>query len=105
MRFLEFRGADGLLLSCIDYGGEGGTPVLLMHGAAAHSRWWDFTAPALTGRYHVLALDRRGHGDSQWSESGSYEIEDYAADLHAVINNWGMGKPFLVAHSGEDCRR
>ena len=76
-----------------------------MHGAAAHSRWWDFTAPALTGRYHVLALDRRGHGDSQWSESGSYEIEDYAADLHAVINNWGMGKPFLVAHSGEDCRR
>ena len=97
---MNFAAADGLLLSCIDYGGEGGTPVLLMHGAAAHSRWWDFTAPALTGRYHVLALDRRGHGDSQWSDSGSYEIEDYAADLHAVIGNWGMGKPFLVAHSG-----
>ena len=100
MRLLEFRAAEGLRLSCIDYGGEGGPPVLLMHGAAAHSRWWDFTAPALTGRYHVLALDRRGHGDSQWSDSGSYEIEDYAADLHAVIGNWGLGKPFLVAHSG-----
>ncbi len=100
MRFLKFRGADGLLLSCIDYGGEGGVPVLLMHGAAAHSRWWDFTAPALAGRYHVLALDRRGHGDSQWADSGHYEIEDYAADLHAVIANWGLGRPFLVAHSG-----
>jgi pimeloyl-ACP methyl ester carboxylesterase len=100
MRFLKFRGANGLLLSCIDYGGEGGVPVLLMHGAAAHSRWWDFTAPALTGRYHVLALDRRGHGDSQWAESEQYEIEHYAADLHAVIGDWGLGKPFLVAHSG-----
>jgi pimeloyl-ACP methyl ester carboxylesterase len=100
MRLLKFRGADGLLLSCIDYGGEGGVPVLLMHGAAAHSRWWDFTAPALTERYHVLALDRRGHGDSQWSDSGQYEIEDYAADLHAVIGNWSLGRPFLAAHSG-----
>ncbi len=100
MRFLKFRSPDGLVLSCIDYGGEGGVPVLLMHGAAAHSRWWDFTAPALATRYHVLALDRRGHGDSRWADSGQYEIEDYAADLHAVIGNWGLGRPFLVAHSG-----
>jgi pimeloyl-ACP methyl ester carboxylesterase len=100
MRFLKFRGAEGLWLSCIDYGGAGGVPVLLMHGAAAHSRWWDFTAPALTARYHVLALDRRGHGDSQWAEAGHYEIEDYMADVHAVIGNWQMGKPFLVGHSG-----
>ena len=100
MRFLKFRGASGLQLSCIDYGGEGGVPVLLMHGAAAHSRWWDFTAPALTARHHVLALDRRGHGDSQWADSEQYEIEHYAADLHAVISDWGLGKPFLVAHSG-----
>ncbi len=99
MRFLKFRGTEGLLLSCIDYGGKG-APVLLMHGAAAHSRWWDFTAPSLTDRYHVLALDRRGHGDSQWSEAGHYEIEDYMNDTHAVISNWGMGQPFLVGHSG-----
>src|SRR5262249_22120773 len=100
MRFLEFRGVGGLRLSCIDYGGEGNPPVLLMHGAAAHSRWWDFTAPALTGRCHVLALDRRGHGDSQWAGPGQYEIEDYTADLDAVIGNWEFGSPILVGHSG-----
>jgi len=100
MRFLKFRGPEGLWLSCIDYGGEDGVPVLLMHGAAAHSRWWDFTAPAFAERYHVLALDRRGHGDSQWSDSAHYEIEDYMADTHAVISNWGLGSPFLVEHSG-----
>jgi pimeloyl-ACP methyl ester carboxylesterase len=74
--------------------------VLLMHGAAAHSRWWDFTAPALIGRYHVLALDRRGHGDSEWSPDGRYEIEDYTADTQAVLSQWRVGKPFLVGHSG-----
>jgi pimeloyl-ACP methyl ester carboxylesterase len=100
MRLLKFRGPEGLELGCIDYGGEGGVPVLLMHGAAAHSRWWDFTAPALAQSYHVLALDRRGHGDSEWGESGHYEIEDYMADMQAVIGNWGIGKPFLVGHSG-----
>jgi pimeloyl-ACP methyl ester carboxylesterase len=100
MHFLKFRGPEGLWLSCIDYGGEGGVPVLMMHGAAAHSRWWDFTALALTDRFHVLALDRRGHGDSEWAEPGHYEIEDYTADTHAVISAWGLGKPLLVAHSG-----
>ncbi len=100
MRFLKFRGPQGLRLSCVDYGGEGGVPMLLMHGAAAHSRWWDFTAPALVGRYHVLALDRRGHGDSQWDDAGHYEIEDYMADTHAVISQWEFGPPFLVGHSG-----
>jgi pimeloyl-ACP methyl ester carboxylesterase len=100
MRFLKFRGPQGRGLSCIDYGGQGGLPVLLMHGAAAHSRWWDFTAPALTDGYHVLALDRRGHGDSEWAESGQYEIEDYMADMQSVIGKWELGKPFLVGHSG-----
>ena len=100
MRFLKFRGPQGLALSCIDYGGEGGAPVLLMHGAAAHSRWWDFSAPALTDRYHVLALDRRGHGDSEWDPAGRYEIEDYATDVHAAVANLDIGKAFLVGHSG-----
>jgi pimeloyl-ACP methyl ester carboxylesterase len=100
MNFLKFRATQGLWLSCIDYGGAGGVPVLLMHGAAAHSRWWDFTAPALAGRYHVLALDRRGHGDSEWSADGRYEIEDYTADTQAVIEQWGLAQPFLIGHSG-----
>ncbi len=99
MRFLKFRGAGGGWLNCIDYGGTG-PAVLLMHGAAAHSRWWDFTAPALTDRYHVLALDRRGHGDSQWPDDARYEIEDYTHDLAAVIAGWEFGQPFVVAHSG-----
>src|SRR5260370_18664992 len=100
MGFLKFRGADGLMLNCIDYGGEGGAPVLLMHGAAAHSRWWDFTAPALAGRYHMLAPDRRGHGEGKGAEPGPYEVEGYTAAPHAAIGHSGVGKPFPRAPSG-----
>ncbi len=94
----KFKGA-GIELNCLDYGGEGKTPMLLVHGGAAHARWWDFVAPALTGRFHVLALDQRGHGDSPWTADWAYGSRHYAADLEAVIDGWGLGAPVLVGHS------
>jgi pimeloyl-ACP methyl ester carboxylesterase len=94
----KFKGA-GIELNCVDYGGEGGPPMLLVHGGAAHARWWDFVAPALTARFHVLALDQRGHGDSPWTGQWAYGSRHYAADLEAVIDGWGLGAPVLVGHS------
>ncbi|HVB80962.1 MAG TPA: alpha/beta hydrolase [Candidatus Binataceae bacterium] len=94
----KLKGA-GIELNCVDYGGEGGPPILLVHGGAAHARWWDFVAPALTGRFHVLALDQRGHGDSPWTGPWAYGSRHYAADLEAVIDGWGLGAPVLVGHS------
>jgi pimeloyl-ACP methyl ester carboxylesterase len=94
----KFKGA-GIELNCVDYGGEGKPPILLVHGGAAHARWWDFVAPALTGRFHVLALDQRGHGDSPWTGQWAYGSRHYAADLEAVIGGWGLGAPVLVGHS------
>jgi len=94
----KLRG-HGIELSGLDYGGEGRPPMLLIHGGAAHARWWDFVAPALTGRFHVLALDQRGHGDSAWSAEWAYGSRHYAADLEAIIAGWGLGAPILVGHS------
>ncbi len=94
----KFKGA-GIELNCLDYGGEGRTPMLLVHGGAAHARWWDLVAPALTGRFHVMALDQRGHGDSPWTGDWAYGSRHYAADLEAVIDGWGFGAPVLVGHS------
>jgi len=95
---IKFKGA-AFELNCVDYGGEGRTPMLLVHGGAAHARWWDFVAPALTGRFHVMALDQRGHGDSPWTAQWAYGSRHYAADLEAVIDGWGLGAPVLVGHS------
>jgi pimeloyl-ACP methyl ester carboxylesterase len=99
MKTLTFRGATGLALNCVDYGGEGRPPVLLIHGGAAHAGWWDFVAPALVARHHVIALDQRGHGESQWTDEWGYGTRHYIADLQTLIASWGFGAPALIGHS------
>jgi len=39
----------------------------------------------LTLRYYALALDLRGHGDSQWAPNGNYAYEDFANDIDAIV--------------------
>jgi pimeloyl-ACP methyl ester carboxylesterase len=91
--------ANGLALNCLDYGGEGKPPILFLHGGSAHAHWWDFVAPAFVGDFHVLALDQRGHGESQWAEQWAYGSRHYVSDLDQVIGRWGFGAPILVGHS------
>lgn len=93
-----FSGA-GLKINCIDYGGEGRPPLLFIHGGSAFGHWWDFVAPSFTGKFHTLAMDLRGHGESGWSEHGDYRLADYAADVTAMVAHWGLGDPVIVGHS------
>jgi len=91
--------ANGLALNCLDYGGEGKPPILFLHGGSAHAHWWDFVAPAFVGDFHGLALDQRGHGESQWADEWAYGSRHYGSDLDQVIGGWGFGAPILVGHS------
>jgi pimeloyl-ACP methyl ester carboxylesterase len=91
--------ANGLSLNCLDYGGDGKRPLLFLHGGSAHAHWWDFVAPAFVGDFHVLALDQRGHGDSDWADEWAYGSRHYVSDLDQVIDGWGFGAPILVGHS------
>ncbi len=91
--------ANGLALNCLDYGGEGKPPILFLHGGSAHAHWWDFVAPAFVGDFHVLALDQRGHGESQWADEWAYGSRHYVSDLDQVIAAWGFGAPILIGHS------
>ncbi len=98
MKALRFK-ANGLILNCVDYGGEGRPPLLFLHGGSAHARWWDFVAPAFVGDFHVLALDQRGHGESEWALDWEYGSRHYVSDLDQVIEGWEFGAPVLVGHS------
>ncbi len=91
--------ANGLTLNCLDYGGEGKPPLLMVHGGSAHAHWWDFVAPHFSGRFHALALDMRGHGESEWAPQWAYGTRHYVADLENLIDTWGLGAPVLVGHS------
>jgi pimeloyl-ACP methyl ester carboxylesterase len=80
----SFIGAASNRLAA-DVFGERGAPVLLLHGGGQTRHAWRATATAIARTGHIAyALDQRGHGDSDWIDSGAYTFPDFAADLRAV---------------------
>lgn len=80
-----------------DYGGNG-VPLLLTHGMAAHAHWWDAVVPHLAG-CHAVAVDFRGHGDSEWHPEGVYTSDVWTADIEAAADALGWERFALVGHS------
>lgn len=87
----------GLKLHALDRGE--GTPSLLLHGWLDHAHSFDPLAPLLPGR--TVALDFRGHGDSQWVGAGGfYHFLEYVADLDGVVDQLSPDRPLrIVGHS------
>jgi pimeloyl-ACP methyl ester carboxylesterase len=97
----RYVSAGGLKLHLQDYGTAGKPQMLCVHGSAAHAHWFDFVASGLTDEYHVLALDQRGHGDSEWDLSAhpEYNYDRYAADLHELSEQLDLRDFILIGHS------
>ena len=73
--------------------------MLLLHGFAQTCHSWDFVALAFCDRFHVVSLDQRGHGDSDWSEEGDYSPETQQADIGAVVEAIGLSNLVLMGLS------
>jgi pimeloyl-ACP methyl ester carboxylesterase len=95
----QFIRVHGVKLHYLEWGDATNPPLLLLHGGAAHAHWWDHIAPVLARTHWVLALDLRGHGDSSWSIPPSYEVEDYVADLEAIVTTLGLAPVVVLGHS------
>ena len=95
-RYVE---AGGLRLHYLDYGTAGRTPMLCIHGGAAHAHWFDYVAGGFSANHHVLAIDQRGHGESPWVEEPRYTYADYAADIEKVVEALGLREFVLIGHS------
>jgi esterase len=74
---------DGLRFHYLDWGGDA-PPLVMLHGLTGHARTWDHTAAALSDRYHVYALDQRGHGDTEWAPR--YGITPMLGDLLGFLD-------------------
>jgi pimeloyl-ACP methyl ester carboxylesterase len=88
-----------LRLHYLDWGNPDAPPLLMVHGNRDHAHNWDWVAEGLRDTYHVVAVDLRGHGDSQWSVGSSYGVGDYVYDLAQLIHQQHLTPLRIVAHS------
>jgi pimeloyl-ACP methyl ester carboxylesterase len=87
----------GLRLHLLDWGGEGRTPLLLLHGFTGHAHAWDTLSIALQPHFHVYALDQRGHGDSDPADV--YTPMVAFDDISGVVEQLGLRSLVLVGLS------
>jgi pimeloyl-ACP methyl ester carboxylesterase len=99
------RVAPGVRLHYLDFGGTGPSILFLAGmGNTAHS--FDDFAPRLTDKFHVVALTRRGFGESDHPDSG-YDTPRLVADIRAAIDSLHLGHVTIIGHSiaGEEMTR
>jgi pimeloyl-ACP methyl ester carboxylesterase len=80
-----FVEAGRLRLHYLEFEG-GGRPLVCLHGVTGHAWMWHDVASCMPSANRIVALDMRGHGDSQWSPTAAYSTEDHASDLSAFAN-------------------
>lgn len=76
----------------------GDTNLVLLHPSSGYGRMWEQTAGHLDQRFSVYAPDQRGHGDSSRPD-GEYSAEEYAQELRAVVDKWGLKRIVVGGHS------
>jgi len=91
-------GADGLAIHVLEWSDDG-TPLVLVHGFGNEAHIWDDFAPVVAPHYRTLAVDLRGHGDSDHDPERRYDYDRHVADLEAVTAALGVERLVLVGHS------
>lgn len=94
----RIRGADGLDLQLYEWSSEG-TPLLLLHGFGNDAHVWDEFAPTVAPHYRTLALDQRGHGDSDHDPERRYDHVSMARDVEAICELLALERVVLIGHS------
>ncbi len=83
----------------LDWGTAGLLPMVFLHGGGLNAHTWDIVCAALRRERHCLALDQRGHGESEWSPEMDYSTESHAGDLDAFVAARGLERFVLVGMS------
>jgi esterase len=83
----------------LDWGNKGKPTIVFLHGGALNAHTWDLVSLALRDDYHCVALDQRGHGDSDWSHAADYTMAAQLADTKGFVDHLGLDKFILVGMS------
>lgn len=91
----RFISADRVEIVGDEIGPAGAPVIVLLHGGGQTRHSWSGAARALANSgYRVINYDARGHGDSDWSPNGAYNLDDRVADLRAIVS--GIDHPFAL---------
>jgi pimeloyl-ACP methyl ester carboxylesterase len=88
---------DGARIAYRAWGKSGDPSVVLVHGGAANSAWWDHVAPFLAVEHRVLAIDLSGHGSSEHRQD--YSLDTWADEVLAVAGHESDARPVIIGHS------
>lgn len=88
-----------ICFSYLNWGKDSMPPMLLLHGRSQTAHSWDFVGLSFAGKYRIIALDQRGHGDSEWSPSSDYSMQAFQRDLEDITENLNLKKVILVGLS------
>ena len=98
--YLERSANVGALnLSYQEWGNAGAQPIIMLHGFGVSGHMFDEFADRMQENYRLIALDQRGHGDSDWSEDGDYSRTAFVSDLEGFRQALGIERFILVGHS------
>ncbi len=101
---VEFHGENGLTLAADEWNRDQGAErptIVLLHGGGQNRFSWKNTGQILADHgFHVIALDARGHGDSDRAPTAEYTIEAFAEDVHHVLDEVGRPVALIGASMG-----
>jgi esterase len=83
----------------LEWGASDRPALVFLHGGAQTARTWDLVCHELARERRCIALDLRGHGESEWSYELDYSIEAHAGDLEAFVREIGIEDFVLVGMS------
>lgn len=93
----DFVNVNGIRLHYLDWGGHG-PALLFLAGLGCNAHIYDRFAPRFTDKFHVLALTRRGHGESDYPETG-YDIDTLTEDIRQFMDSLKIDQAILTGHS------
>ena len=95
----RFVKVNGINLHYLEWGDTDRPAILMLHGISQQAHSWDFISLPLSVDYRVIALDQRGHGDSDWSPNGNYSTDIYVGDIEGFVGAMRLENFHLMGHS------
>jgi esterase len=95
----QFKTINGLRLHYLDFGDRAKPPLICIHGLSGNAHNFDGLAAHLVADYHIISIDVRGRGDSQWGPADEYNQANYSSDLATLIEQLQCSRVTLIGTS------